>query len=89
MKKSENCRYLLDSLSAYMDGELGDDLCLELERHLADCEDCQVVVDTLRKTITLYRATATPPPVPSDVRERLYKCLNLDEFLSREPSKGS
>jgi anti-sigma factor RsiW len=88
MKKSENCRHLLDSLSDYMDGDLSDDLCFELERHLTDCKDCQIVVDTLRKTITLYRATATPPPVPSEVRERLYKCLNLDEFLTREPSEG-
>ncbi len=81
MKKSENCRHLLDSLSDYLDGDLSEELCAELEQHLADCENCQIVVDTLRRTITLYHANAAPPPVPSDVRERLYKRLNLDEFL--------
>jgi anti-sigma factor (TIGR02949 family) len=88
MKKSENCRHLLSSLSDYMDGELGEELCNELERHLADCQDCQIVVDTLRKTITLYRATSTPPPIPTDVRERLYKRLHLDDFLSKEAPEG-
>ena len=82
MNKSENCRHLLESLSDYMDGELGDELCSELERHLAGCEDCQIVVDTLRKTITLYQATSTAPSVPTDVRERLYKRLHLDDFLT-------
>jgi anti-sigma factor (TIGR02949 family) len=81
MKKSENCRHLLDSLSDYLDGELSDEFCTELEHHLAGCEDCQIVVDTLRRTIILYRSNAAPPPVPPEVRERLYKRLNLDEFL--------
>ncbi len=83
MKKSKNCRHLLASLSDYVDGSLGDELCDELERHLADCQDCQIVVDTLRKTISLVRATSAPQPVPTDVRARLYKRLNLEDFLQK------
>lgn len=83
MKKSDNCRHLLASLSEYVDGTLDDELCDELNRHLADCQDCQIVVDTLRKTISLVRATSTPPPVPTEVRERLFKRLNLEDFLHK------
>ena len=83
MQKSENCLHLLASLSDYLDGDLGEALCAELERHLAECRNCQIVVDTLRKTILLYRTTSTPPPVPQDVRERLYKRLELDDLLRR------
>jgi adenosine deaminase len=64
-----------------VDGELRGDLCLELERHLADCEDCKIVVDTLKKTIYLIHANERVETVPADVRERLYKCLDLNEFL--------
>ena len=87
MKKSKNCRHLLSLLSDYVDDELGDELCEELERHLSGCKDCQIVVDTLRKTISLVHTSAAPPPVPSDVRERLYKSLNLDDFLLQNQSK--
>ena len=82
----EDCSYLLSSLSEYVDGTLGKQLCQEIERHVADCEDCRVVIDTLRKTIYLYHASAEtePPRVPEDVKERLYKRLNLDDFL-RQP----
>ncbi len=85
-KKHEGCRHLLDSLSPYVDGELDPDLCAELERHLSGCEDCRIVVDSLRKTVYLYRATSDEPPaVPEDVRLRLYRCLDLEEFVEKKP----
>jgi anti-sigma factor RsiW len=83
MISHSNCRYLLSSLSEYFDGDLSDDLCLEIELHVADCEDCQIVINTLQKTIDLYHKTAEPPDIPSDVRERLFIRLDLDEFLKR------
>jgi hypothetical protein len=89
MEKSEHCRRLLASLSDYVDEVLEEELCSELEHHLSGCEDCQVVVDTLRKTISLYHSTATPPPVPTEVRERLYKRLNLEDFLSSSEKAGN
>lgn len=83
-KDNKPCRHLLASLSDYVDGELEDELCEEIERHMSGCENCQIVVDTLRKTIYLYRSTSTPPEVPADVRHRLFRRLNLDEFVSGE-----
>jgi hypothetical protein len=41
-------------------------------------------VDTLRKTIYLYRSSTGPPDVPADVRDRLFRRLDLDEFANRE-----
>ena len=82
MAHQENCRELLSSLSDYVDGTLGEELCTELERHLSDCENCQIVVDTLKKTIYLYKVTTTSTELPDDIRQRLYHRLNLDEFLS-------
>jgi anti-sigma factor RsiW len=73
-----NCRELLGQLSDYVDGELEATLCVELDAHLAKCPDCRVMVDTLRKTITLYQTQARAE-LPSDVEERLYKVLNLEE----------
>jgi len=81
MTHHTNCRNLLHSLSEYVDGELSENLCEEIQAHLADCEDCQIVVNTLQKTIYLYHEIADKPEIPSDVRKRLYKRLNLEEFL--------
>jgi anti-sigma factor RsiW len=78
------CRALLGSLSDYVDGTLSEDLCEEIERHVSECQDCHVVVDTLRKTISLYHeSTADAVEVPGLVRERLYRILNLDDYIRR------
>jgi len=78
-----NCQRLLGSLSDYVDGELAETLCAELERHMADCEKCRIVVDTLRKTVYLYHSTAECEPVPSEVKERLLHCLDLDDLIGK------
>lgn len=76
------CRSLLGSLSDYVDGTLGEELCEELEHHVAECQNCKVVIDTLRKTISLYHETAADAgDVPGVVRERLFRTLNLNDFI--------
>jgi len=77
------CNELLSSLSEYVDGELGEDLCALIEQHMSGCQDCRIVVDSLRKTIYLYQASASQVEVPEDVRDRLFHCLDLDEFIKK------
>jgi anti-sigma factor RsiW len=77
----EECGHLLNELSAYLDGEASAAICTEIEGHLCDCGDCRVVVDTLRKTVLLYHELPKPS-LPSKARERLYKKLDLAEFLA-------
>ena len=75
------CRHLLDELGDYLDGEAAAATCAEIERPLAGCENCRVVVDTLRKTVSLYR-DLLPAAMPEEARARLYKSLDLDEFYT-------
>ena len=78
------CRNLLGSLSEFVDGTLEDELCAEIQRHMDGCDNCRIVVDSLRKTIYLYHVVKEPAAVPEDVRERLYKRLDLDSFLENK-----
>ncbi|MFZ5909599.1 MAG: anti-sigma factor family protein [Chloroflexota bacterium] len=80
MMEEKNCRSLLGSLSDYVDGAVQEDLCREIERHLSECEDCRIVVDTLKKTVYLYHV-ASKTDLPVGVRERLFMRLNLEDFL--------
>ena len=75
------CRDMLQDLSAYVDGELEETLCLAIEGHMRGCQNCRVVVDTLRKTVLLYHQLP-PEPLPEDVEARLFKRLELTDFLS-------
>ncbi|MGD2077028.1 MAG: zf-HC2 domain-containing protein [Chloroflexota bacterium] len=75
-----DCQHLLGDLSDYLDGEASDELCAEIEQHMANCEDCRIVVDTLGKTVRLYHDLPRPS-LPADARERLYHSLDLDTYL--------
>lgn len=82
MKPKENCQQLLSYLSEFIDDELEDQqLCEEIEAHLDQCKDCQVVVDTMKKTITLYNQSADQIGLPSPVQRRLFQRLDLEEYL--------
>ncbi len=80
------CRDILPDLSLYIDQEASAMLCEEIERHLAHCDNCRVVVDTLRRTVSLYQ-TLLQPELPDHLRERLYRTFQLEEFLTgRRPT---
>lgn len=76
------CSQLQAQLPDYLDGEARAEICRAIEAHLADCENCRIVIDTLKKTIALYRA-APCDEVPREVHARLVRVLNLDELLPR------
>lgn len=68
------CEDLLKAMNEYVDGQLDPAICEDFEHHLAGCNPCQIVVDNIRKTITLYRA-GKPYEVPTDFRDRLRQKL--------------
>lgn len=71
------CREMLGELSDYIDGELEERLCAEIEAHMRDCPDCRVMVDTLRRTVLLYRMHGQAE-MPPEVRSRLHAVLELE-----------
>ncbi len=83
MANHEHCESILGDLSAYLDEEASVALCAEIDKHLAGCGDCQVVVDTLRRTVTLYQ-TLPQPAMPESLRKRLYKTFDLGDLLPRD-----
>ena len=69
-----NCEEFLKALSEYLDGEVDPSICEGFEEHLADCNPCQIVVDTTRMTIRLFRA-GQPYELPPEFDERLKEVL--------------
>jgi predicted anti-sigma-YlaC factor YlaD len=62
--------------SDYLDHRLKKQLCQRLETHLAECPDCRMYFDTLKKTVTLYR-TLEQETLPKDAEKRLFATIEL------------
>ena len=68
------CEELLKQLNEYVDGTVDPSICEEFEKHMRGCNPCQVVVDNIRKTITLYK-NGEHYELPIEFRERLHTAL--------------
>lgn len=68
------CEDILAALNDYVDGRRDTAICEALEKHLADCNPCQLVVDNIRQTITLYKF-GRPVELPAELNERLHAML--------------
>jgi RNA polymerase sigma-70 factor, ECF subfamily len=72
------CKEMFAELSNYLDDELDDSLCEELEKHMDGCEPCKAFLSTLEKSIQLCRVAPNESPDPR-VAARLRREL-LSEY---------
>lgn len=80
------CEELLAMLNDYVDGGVDPGVCEQFEKHLAGCNPCQVVVDNIRKTITLYQ-DGQPYDLPVEFRTRLHSTLRA-KWLEKSGGNG-
>jgi len=60
----------LSRLSEYLDRELDEQTCREIDAHLDGCVPCRVCMETLKKTVSICR-NLDEEEVPPDFSERL------------------
>ncbi len=49
------CTDFLAQMTDYFDGEIAPELLSEIQAHLCHCHHCEVLVDTTRQTIRIYK----------------------------------
>ena len=69
-----NCTDFLSQLTDYFDGQIGPDLLAEVRTHLDGCSHCQVVLNTTRQTIEVYRDNEVYE-ISDELRERLHSAI--------------
>jgi RNA polymerase sigma-70 factor, ECF subfamily len=62
--RERRCKELFTELSNYLDDELDDSLCVELEKHLDGCEPCKAFLASLEKSIEQCRTAPNESPDP-------------------------
>jgi anti-sigma factor RsiW len=76
-------RQIFKKVCDFIDGELDEASCEELKKHVAACPRCRIYVDTVRKTILLYKVKDSPKKLPAAAQERLYATVAL-KFKNKE-----
>lgn len=68
------CTDFLSQLTDYFDGQIDPALLAEVQTHVRECHHCEVVLDTTRKTISIYRENEIYE-FPTELRERLHAAI--------------
>ena len=80
--KSAKHQNIYNQICDFMGEDIDAPACKEVADHLASCPKCKVYFDTVRKTVTLCQEIEKEAEVPADVKERLFKVLDLDTLSS-------
>jgi anti-sigma factor RsiW len=70
-------RQIFNKVCDFIDDELDEATCEELKKHLSACPRCRIYVDSVRKTIMLYREKDATKKMPAESRQRLYATIAL------------
>ena len=68
------CREFLQELTDYLDASVDAELRIKLERHINECPNCFVILDTTQKTIRVYKGMQEKE-IPPEVEARLMKAV--------------
>jgi len=68
------CKQFLQELNDYLDPSIDTETKMHLERHVSECPNCFVIVDTTMKTLRVYKGV-DPQQVPEDLQKRLWAAL--------------
>ena len=84
--KRLSCQEVLDQLADYLDDDARAELVQQVDTHLHECSHCQVEVDTLRRTIMIYRCDEKVV-LPSSLSDKLQQALT-QAYLTHRPDQG-
>lgn len=68
------CKDFLRELGEFLDDSLDGVTRRELEKHVNECPNCWVVLDTTKKTIQVYKGQE-PKAIPAEIHTRLMDAL--------------
>jgi anti-sigma factor RsiW len=66
----KHCQEMFKRLSEYLDNELDDITCKEIEQHVKECVPCFSCLQTLKRTVDLCKQ-ASNKPIPKAFSQKL------------------
>ncbi len=68
------CSEFIALLDDLIDNSIALPIRVEIEHHMHECEHCEIVFNTTRKTIEIYRSNEIYD-LPPNLRERLHAAI--------------
>ncbi len=82
--RQRHCKEMFAELSNFLDDELDDSLCEELEKHMDGCEPCKAFLSSLEKSIQQCRMAPNESPDPRVAAKLRRELMSQYEVVMKE-----
>lgn len=82
MTRLPTCKDFLRELTDYLDSCLDAATKTELDKHVEECPNCWVVLDTTKKTLQIYKG-CEPKAVPQALEDKLMAAVTAKMAAKR------
>lgn len=73
-----SCADVYSHLCDNLDSKLDSESCRKIKAHLKECRNCSALLDSLKKTIYLYRHYPAPK-IPAKARKELFAIIHMEK----------
>jgi len=72
---------MFDQVCVFLGQDIDSEPCKIIQKHLQVCDNCEIFVDKIKKTVKLYQTCNDCEEVPpAKVTKNLFSVLNLDDL---------
>ncbi len=71
-----SCGKVYEHLCDNLDSQLDSESCRRIKAHIKGCKNCSALLDSLKKTVTLYKVHPAPK-LPGKCRQELFAVIKL------------
>ncbi|HYP15253.1 MAG TPA: anti-sigma factor [Bryobacteraceae bacterium] len=73
----------MNDLSEYLDESLDREIREKLQKHVSECPNCWVILDTTQRTIKVYKGME-PQSIPTEIHTRLMEAVTRKLAATRK-----
>lgn len=80
-----SCTEVYAHLCDNLDEQLDSESCRQIKAHIAECKNCTALLDSLKKTVYLYRKCPVPK-LPSRLKSEVFAVINVSQQKKKKIS---
>ena len=79
---SLSCGKVYEHLCENLDSKLDSESCRRIKAHILGCENCSALLDSLKKTVSLFKKYPAPE-LPEQTLEKLFAVIRMEKTKKR------
>ncbi len=81
-RHTKQCKSVYRHICNNLDADLNSQKCREIKAHINKCKNCTAYLDSLKKTILLYRSYPVPV-IPIKTEKKLFAAISLERAKAK------